>query len=216
MKAAAKVARDTAERILAASLLLLASPALLLLSIAILVESGPPVFFLQRRVGQHGRSFQIIKLRSMNSSLAGPDVTAGGDVRVTHIGIWLRKYKLDELPQLWNIVAGQMSFIGPRPEVPRFVDAENSLWQEILASKPGLTDLSSLVYRDEERLLSDYQDIETGYRTQILPQKLALSALYLKRRSLVSDCQLLLWTVHYSLFPDRFHANRVKAKFGKE
>jgi lipopolysaccharide/colanic/teichoic acid biosynthesis glycosyltransferase len=145
--------------------------------------------------------------------MGGAKITSGGDTRITRIGAVLRKYKLDELPQLWNIMAGQMCFVGPRPEVASFVEPSRAIWKELLKAKPGLTDPSSLIYRNEEELLSQYEDAETAYRTEILPRKLELSARYLRGRCMVSDCRLLLWTVRYSFFPVGFDANRLVERF---
>lgn len=208
MTAAAQMIEASVERLLAAVLLFLASPILLVISLLIVLDSGLPILFFQERMGQHGKPFRIVKFRSMRRSSHGPAITSAGDLRITRAGDFLRTYKLDELPQLWNIIAGQMRFIGPRPEVPSYVELSSALWKELLESKPGLTDPSSLAYRNEEQMLSRYENAHTAYRDEILPRKLRLSIRYLRRRSIFSDCRVLLWTVRYSFFPWTIDAAR--------
>jgi len=186
-----------AERLLALGALVLASPVLILAALAIVLEDGPPVLFRQGRVGRRGRLFSLLKLRSMRSRSGGLKITAGADPRITRTGRFLRKYKLDELPQLWNVVRGEMSIIGPRPEVPEYVDAADPLWHEVLAARPGISDLASLVYRDEQELLRDVADPDSFYRSTLLPQKLKLSVFYNSRRNLFRDIKLLVLTVRY-------------------
>jgi lipopolysaccharide/colanic/teichoic acid biosynthesis glycosyltransferase len=174
-------------------------------------ESGWPVFFRQARVGRNGKPFTLWKLRSMQTGQAGRRITGRGDPRVTRVGAVLRKLKLDELPQLWNIVRGEMQFIGPRPEVPAFVDPGDALWRAVLADKPGLTDLATLVYRNEEEILGRCADPERAYREEILPKKLDLSLRYSRQRTLMSDCKLLLLTIRYSFLPAGFDSGRLAA-----
>jgi lipopolysaccharide/colanic/teichoic acid biosynthesis glycosyltransferase len=126
------------------------------------------------------------------------------------VGRYLRKYKLDELPQLWNVLVGQMSLVGPRPEVPAFVDVTDASWQAVLSVRPGLTDLATLLYRDEERLLAGYSDPERAYRESILPAKLALNLEYLAKRSFASDLSLLVLTVIISLVPRAFDPRKIR------
>ena len=151
----------------------------------------------------------------MRSGGAGPLITQSGDGRITKAGRFLRRYKLDELPQLWNVVRGEMSFIGPRPEVPRYVDMSDPVWNEVLRHRPGITDLATLVFRDEERILAEADDIDTAYRRRILPAKLALNLEYARARSLWSDVNLLLLTARYSLIPGAFDAGKVMQSFTK-
>jgi len=204
------------ERIAAAAALVACSPILIIAGVCIVAESGWPVFFRQVRVGRNGRDFQLYKLRSMLVGKVGARITAGGDARVTRVGAFLRKYKFDELPQFWNIVRGDMQFIGPRPELPSLVNPEDSLWKAVLSEKPGLTDLSTLVHRNEEEILSGYSDPEWAYRAEILPLKLSLSARYLAKRDLSSDFKLLLLTARYSFFPSGFDAKRVLHSFAED
>jgi lipopolysaccharide/colanic/teichoic acid biosynthesis glycosyltransferase len=168
------------ERLLAGVALLACSPLLGAAALAIVLESGFPVFFRQDRVGWRGRIFRLIKLRSMHNTREGMMITAAGDMRVTRVGAVLRKYKIDELPQLWNVPAGDMHFIGPRPELPPLVNTGDPLWRAVLSGRPGITDLATLVYRNEEDLLAQCEAPEFAYRHHILPRKLALSVQYRK------------------------------------
>ncbi len=191
-------------------LLAVASPVLLLIAVAIRRQDGGPVFFRQERVGRGGRPFRLWKFRTMRAGPPGAAITRSGDHRVTRVGAFLRAYKLDELPQLWNVLRGDMSLIGPRPEVPCFVDGRSPVWQAVHSVRPGITDLATLVYRDEERILAAFPDPERGYRETVLPAKLALNLQYLERRSVLRDLKLLLLTIRYSFLPAGFDPERVK------
>jgi lipopolysaccharide/colanic/teichoic acid biosynthesis glycosyltransferase len=201
------------ERFAAGAALLACSPVLLTIALVILAESGRPILFRQTRVGRQGRLFTLFKFRSMRSGMPGSPITAGADPRVTLAGAFLRKYKLDELPQLWNIFAGDMQLIGPRPELPLFVNPAEELWKRVLSERPGLTDLSSLVYRDEEDVLSRYPDPDLAYRERVLPHKLRLSAFYIGRRNAWTDLKLVWLTARYSFFPAGFDADRITRAF---
>jgi lipopolysaccharide/colanic/teichoic acid biosynthesis glycosyltransferase len=201
------------ERLLAAVALVASLPIMAATALAIVFETGFPVFFRQDRVGKHGKIFRLIKLRSMHDTCAGDMITAAGDARVTRVGAFLRKYKIDELPQLWNILAGDMHFIGPRPELPPLVNLGDPLWRAVLSSKPGITDLATLVYRNEEDLLAQFEDPEFAYRYGILPHKLALNVEYHRTRNFWSDLKLLALTVRYSFFPRGFEAGTVRRIF---
>jgi lipopolysaccharide/colanic/teichoic acid biosynthesis glycosyltransferase len=202
--------RDLADRILAGGLFLLASPVLLLAGLAVWIEDGRPVIFRQNRVGRNGIGFQALKLRSMRLVGVGSMVTAEGDSRITRTGRILRKYKLDELPQLWNVVRGDMSLVGPRPEVPRFVDLSNSMWQEVLSVRPGITDATTLIFRNEESLLKGQADPERYYREHLLPEKLRLQVGEVRNSSFWSDMRVLGMTVYYSFLPSRFDADSIR------
>src|SRR5450759_358678 len=145
--------------------LLLLLPVGLLLALFIKLSDGGPIFYTQIRIGQFGRSFQIRKFRSMivNADKLGLPVTQEEDPRITRLGRLLRKTKLDELPQLWNVLMGEMSFVGPRPEVPRYVKGYTPDQREILSYKPGITDMVTLQFRNEEALLRGSQDLEAFY-----------------------------------------------------
>ena len=203
---------------LAAAGLMLLSPLLLAAAVAVRAGSPGPILFRQQRIGRHGRPFELKKFRSMTTGRAssgsrsnpqvtagdGPQVTAGDDPRVTRVGRVLRKTKVDELPELWNILVGDMSFVGPRPEVPRFFDEDDPLWQDVTTVRPGLTDPVTLRLRNEEDLLSQVDgDRETFYREVLLPWKLRGVAEYLRRRSAGSDILIIVKTVAAILFPSR-------------
>ncbi|WP_318023240.1 sugar transferase [Paucibacter sp. DJ1R-11] len=185
--------------VLAAALgLLLLSPLLLLIAIWVKLDSPGPVFFLQQRVGRQGRLFAIHKFRSMRADAPalGPQITIGRDTRISRAGHFLRRHKLDELPQLWDVLRGEMSLVGPRPEVPRYVALYPAdMHALILSVRPGITDLASIEYRDESRLLAEAADPERCYVEQVLPMKLAISAHYIRSRSFWGDVRLVLQTL---------------------
>jgi len=192
------------EAALAAGGLVLAAPVLAAAAAAIAATSGLPVFFRQVRVGRHGRPFTLVKLRTMRKSGAGPKVTAGNDPRITAVGRFLRHTKLDELPELWNVLRGEMSFVGPRPEVADYVHPESALWREVLSVRPGLTDPVTLRLRHEEALLQSVEgDREKFYRETLQPRKLEGYVEYLRRRSWRSDLGVLIATAGAILRPRR-------------
>ena len=196
--------------------LAISMPVLLALAMLILVNDGFPVLFSQRRIGKDGKPFRIWKFRTMRTGSRGAVITAAGDVRVTRTGATLRRYKLDELPQLFNVLRGDMSLVGPRPEVPEFVRLETPIWQAVLQVRPGLTDPATLLYRDEERLLAASNDPVVLYRDTILPAKLILNLAYLRSRSFWRDLKLICLTVVSSLFPKRFDPLRVRPAAGMD
>jgi lipopolysaccharide/colanic/teichoic acid biosynthesis glycosyltransferase len=176
--------------------LVLVSPLVAAAALLVALSSPGPVFFRQERVGRHGKIFRLYKLRTMREAAGGPAVTAGDDARITRVGRMLRRSKLDELPQLWNVLKGDMALVGPRPEVPRYVDPENRLWRRVLQARPGLTDPVSLALRDEEEILAAVRDDrERFYRERLLPWKLEGYARYLARRSWKSDLGILVATL---------------------
>jgi lipopolysaccharide/colanic/teichoic acid biosynthesis glycosyltransferase len=182
------------ETALAVAALVLSSPVFLAAAVLVAATSPGPVLYRQRRVGLGGRPFTLLKLRTMRTvpdTSEGSQLTVSGDARVTPVGRWLRRFKLDELPQLWNVVRGDMSLVGPRPEVPRYVDASDPLWQSVLCARPGLTDPVTLRLRDEEALLAGMEDLEGYYRERLLPWKLRGYRDYLARRSWTSDLAIL-------------------------
>ena len=186
------------ESALALAGLVAASPLFLLAGAAVAATSPGPVLFRQQRVGLGGRPFTLLKLRTMRLapiSAEGTQLTASGDSRITPVGRWLRRFKLDELPQLWNVVRGDMSLVGPRPEVPRYVDLADPLWRQVLSARPGLTDPVTLRLRDEEALLSGVGDVERYYRERLLPWKLRGYRDYLSRRTWLTDLGVLGATV---------------------
>lgn len=178
----------------AAMALLMLSPLLLLVALAVRLDSPGPVFFRQERVGQGGVTFRIHKFRTMrvDAPALGPQVTVGLDPRITRVGRWLRHYRIDELPQFVDVLLGRMSLVGPRPEVPRFVDHyPPALRARVLAVRPGITDPASLAHIDEAALLAGASDPEHLYIEEILPRKLALQADYAARATLWTDLLVL-------------------------
>ncbi len=180
-----------AEAALALAGLAISSPVFLAAAALVAATSPGPVLFRQRRVGLGGRPFILLKLRTMRVAPEGSQLTASGDSRITPVGRWLRRFKLDEIPQLWNVVRGDMSLVGPRPEVPRYVDTADPLWQAVLSARPGLTDPVTLRLRDEESLLAAEVDVERFYRERLLPWKLRGYRDYLARRTWASDLAVL-------------------------
>jgi lipopolysaccharide/colanic/teichoic acid biosynthesis glycosyltransferase len=173
-------------------------PFWIFIAIAIKITSPGPVFFRQVRVGLKGKHFKIFKYRSMivDAEKKGLQITVGGrDPRITGVGYILRKTKLDELPQLFNIILGDMSFVGPRPEVPKYVEMYNQEQRKVLNVRPGITDVASIKYIDENELLKDAQDPEQMYIEKIMPDKLNLNLEYLQNRSLMSDIGIIFKTV---------------------
>jgi lipopolysaccharide/colanic/teichoic acid biosynthesis glycosyltransferase len=181
--------------------LLTLSPFFLMIAIGIKLTSRGRVLFRQTRIGRQGRPFSILKFRSMYAGDdGGSAITVAGDRRVTSLGKFLRRFKLDELPQLWNVFCGDMSLVGPRPEVPAYVAHYTSEQRVVLSVRPGITDPSSLAYRDEEAVLEAASDPEHFYRTCILPDKLARSSAYLQKITFLSDLRIILQTLGSSLF----------------
>jgi lipopolysaccharide/colanic/teichoic acid biosynthesis glycosyltransferase len=193
-------AEDTAKRALDLGLagigLVVTAPALGLIALLVRRSSAGPVIFRQERVGRYGRPFRIHKFRTLRVDAAGPLVTASGDRRVTPIGRVLRRTKLDELPQLWDVLRGEMSLVGPRPEVPTYAALWPSAEREtILSVRPGITDPVSLMFRNEAEELALAADPDQHYRTALLPRKAQLYAEYVQTRSLAGDVAILLRTV---------------------
>ena len=176
--------------------LLLLSPLLLAIALWIKLDSPGPVFFRQERVGRHGVPFQIHKFRSMRNGAPGLQLTVGTDPRITRAGAWLRDKRLDELPQLIDVLQGTMSLVGPRPEVPRYVaHYPPALRDAVLAVRPGITDPSSLEFLDEASLLAAAADPEREYIERILPIKLQRAADYARQASLGSDLRVVWRTL---------------------
>jgi lipopolysaccharide/colanic/teichoic acid biosynthesis glycosyltransferase len=176
--------------------LIVLSPLFLLVALAIWLDSPGPVFFRARRVGKEGVPFSLYKFRSMvaGADKQGPGITATGDARITRVGRFLRRTKIDELPQLINVLEGEMSLVGPRPEDPRYVALYTPEQRRVLAVRPGITSAASLAYRHEEQLLTG-EDWETTYRTRVLPEKLTIDLAYLEQRTISSDLKLIFHTI---------------------
>jgi lipopolysaccharide/colanic/teichoic acid biosynthesis glycosyltransferase len=181
--------------------LLVLSPVLLLIAVLIRLDSRGPVFFRQERVGQFGRVFRIHKFRTMDvdAEARGMQITVGVDPRVTWVGAVLRRYKLDELPQLIDVLFGQMSLVGPRPEVPRYVACYPLDVKELVLSvRPGITDRASIEFKDENEILGRAADPHRAYVEEVLPIKLGYYVDYVKNRSLLGDVGIIfstLWAV---------------------
>jgi lipopolysaccharide/colanic/teichoic acid biosynthesis glycosyltransferase len=172
------------------------SPLLAVLAVWIKLDSPGPVLYAARRTGRGGNPFRLYKFRSMTADAdrSGPAITGAGDRRVTRAGRFLRGTKLDELPQLINVLRGEMSLIGPRPEDPRYVDLYTEEQRAILAYRPGITSPASLAFRHEEQLLQG-SDWESMYRTQVMPIKVAIDLAYMASRSLRTDLQVIVATL---------------------
>lgn len=184
--------------VFAALALLLLCPLLLAVALWVRLDSPGPALFRQQRVGRGGRPFHIYKFRTMraDAEAAGPQITVGADARITRAGAWLRHAKVDELPQFLNVLRGDMSVVGPRPEVPRYVALYPSDVREtVLGVRPGITDLASIAFRDEGSLLARSADPERTYVEQVLPAKLLYAQRYVRTRSLWLDLRIIAWTI---------------------
>jgi lipopolysaccharide/colanic/teichoic acid biosynthesis glycosyltransferase len=187
------VIRRLFDVLLAAVLLVLAVPLFLLVIAGIVVESSGPVLYRSRRVGRDGVEFDMLKFRKMRHGATGPPLTAADDDRFTRIGVILSRTKLDELPQLWNVLRGDMGLVGPRPESPVFVQACPDLFDEVLTCRPGITGPSQLAFAKEAQILAR-PELEGRYLERLLPAKLEIDLLYVRGRSLVTDLRILAWT----------------------
>lgn len=196
-----KPANDVIKRIFdfLASLvgIIILSPVLIIVSFIIKFSSKGPVFFKQVRVGKAGKEFEILKFRTMvtDAEKLGKQITVGRDPRITPIGHFLRKYKLDELPQLFNVLFGDMSLVGPRPEVPYYTKFYNVEQQVVLNVKPGITDYASIKYSDENAILGASANPEETYINQVMPDKLNINLEYIAKRSVVEDIRVILLTL---------------------
>lgn len=214
-----QIGKRVLDLVLATAGLVATGPALAVIAMAIRLDSAGPVIFVQERVGRQGRPFRIYKFRTLHHDSGGSLVTASGDRRVTRVGALLRRTKLDELVQLWNVVRGDMSLVGPRPEVPTYADLWPSDFRPLILSvRPGITDPVSLAFRDEADELARVADPEQHYRTVLLPHKARLYAEYVQNRSLLGDVVILAQTVATLVRPranfrpnERNHATRVRA-----
>lgn len=177
--------------------LLLLFPLLLLIAIWIKTSSAGSVFYTQYRVGKNFKPFKLYKFRSMTvgADKKGLSITSANDTRITKVGKIIRKYKIDELPQLLNVLKGDMSLVGPRPEVERYVNLKRQDYTQILKVKPGITDNAAIAFRNEEEILAQYQDKEKAYIEIILPKKIELYQQYIGEMSFVKDIQLILKTI---------------------
>lgn len=178
-------------------MILLLLPVFLLLSAWIWLDSGGNVYYRQVRIGRRKKPFQLLKFRTMQegSDQQGLLTVGNRDLRITRAGYWLRKYKVDELPQLFNILYGEMSFVGPRPEVNKYVALYNQQQQRIFSVKPGLTDWASIYFMHEAELLAKADDPENFYKTELIPMKTQLALKYIDHQSLWTDLHIMLSTL---------------------
>jgi len=172
-------------------------PFFIVVGLWIKLSSKGSIFFIQKRVGRDFKEFNLYKFRSMvtGAESNGPGVTSKDDSRITNVGKFIRSTKIDELPQLFNVLKGDMSLVGPRPELKKFVDTKKKEYKKILSIKPGITDNAAIEFRDEEKLMSQYKDKEKAYLDTILPQKIKLYHKYIDNISFVNDIKLILQTL---------------------
>jgi len=186
---------------LSAILLFFSLPVLLISALIIRITSPGPILFRQQRMGRDFRSFAILKLRTMAHGEPGPAYTLGPDPRITPFGGWLRRTKIDELPQLWNVLRGEMSLVGPRPVIPEITAEYRSRYSLLLRARPGLTDPASLKYSQEARFLSIVDDPVDFYKTVVIPDKLRVSLQYMERANVWTDLTTMLMTMMVCCFP---------------
>jgi lipopolysaccharide/colanic/teichoic acid biosynthesis glycosyltransferase len=180
----------------AGALLLVLAPLLAFLTLLVRATSPGAALFRQTRIGRNGRPFVLLKLRTMRADAprTGPAITSGADPRVTRLGVWLRRCKLDELPQLWNVLRGDMSLVGPRPELPHYVARYTAAQRAVLRARPGLTDPASLAWADEAATLGRFAEPDRAYVERVVPSKITLSLAYLERRTVWSDLAIVMRT----------------------
>lgn len=184
------------DRIAAFFGLLLAWPVLLVVALLVRLKMpGGPVLFKQRRVGKDGKLFTMVKFRSMTVGHGGSSVSVAGEKRITPLGAKLRRYKLDELPELWNVLKGDMSFVGPRPDVPGYADILQGDDREVLRLRPGITGPATLKYRDEEELLATVEDPQRYNDEVIFPDKVRINRYYLHHYSFLTDMKIIFATL---------------------
>lgn len=168
------------------------------ISLLIKLDSKGPIIFKQVRIGKSGKEFKIYKFRTMvmNAEKLGKQITVGRDPRITRVGYFLRKFKLDELPQLFNVLKGDMSFVGPRPEVPHYTQLYNEEQKKVFTVRPGITDYASIKYRNENEILTKSEDPEKTYIEVIMPDKLKLNLKYIEEQSLWLDIKIIFMTLY--------------------
>lgn len=188
--------KRTFDIVFALTGILILLPALFVISVLILCDSRGGIFYVQKRVGKGGRDFGLFKFRTMHSGSDRKGLLTIGDndLRVTKAGYYLRKYKLDELPQLMNVLIGDMSFVGPRPEVRKYVNLYNPEQLKVLSVRPGITDYSSIKFRNESEILRSTENPEEYYLDRIMPEKLELNMKYIQERSFLKDIRIILST----------------------
>ena len=177
--------------------LIILSPLFIFISIWIKLSSKGTVFFIQKRVGKNFKEFNLYKFRSMvaDAPKKGLQITSGDDPRITNVGKFIRRTKIDELPQLINVIKGDMSLVGPRPEVKKYVDVKRDEYKKVLSVQPGITDLAAIEFRDEEKILKGVENKEKVYIDKILPKKIELYYEYINNINFVSDIKIILKTL---------------------
>ena len=177
--------------------IILLLPLFIIISLWIMIDSKGGIFYIQQRIGKNGKSFGLYKFRTMyvDSDKKGLLTVGGRDPRVTKAGYWLRKYKLDELPQLFNVLKGDMSIVGPRPEVKKYTDLYTEEQRKVLSVKPGITDYASIEYVDENEVLAKSSNPEKTYIDEIMPHKLELNKKYILNKGLITDMKIILLTI---------------------
>jgi lipopolysaccharide/colanic/teichoic acid biosynthesis glycosyltransferase len=172
-------------------------PLLIVIALLITIDSKGGIFYIQQRIGKNGKPFGLYKFRTMHTDAdkKGLLTVGGRDPRITKTGYWLRKYKLDELPQLFNVLKGDMSIVGPRPEVKKYTDLYNDEQRKVLSVKPGITDYASIEYVDENELLAKAENPEETYVNIIMPHKLELNKKYIENNNLITDIKIILLTI---------------------
>lgn len=189
-----KVGKRVFDICVSSVVLVLLTPLFLIISIMIKVGSKGRVFFIQKRVGKDFREFDLYKFRTMRDE-EGLEITAKDDPRITKIGRFLRKTKIDELPQLLNVLKGDMSLVGPRPEVKKYVEIKKDEYQKILTVKPGITDLAAIEFSNEEEILANFADREKAYINEILPKKIELYLKYIENITFKNDISIMIKTI---------------------
>ena len=182
------------DLVLAGFLLILSIPLLAMVAILVRLDSDGPVIFRQARMGRNFRRFTLFKFRTMRSSDCGPAYTLGADPRITAVGRWLRRWKIDELPQLWNVLRGEMSLVGPRPVIPELTFEFKPAYEQLLKVRPGLTDPATLKYRRETEILEMVADPLEYFKTVVTPDKLRISQAYIQRATALTDLNVVLET----------------------
>jgi lipopolysaccharide/colanic/teichoic acid biosynthesis glycosyltransferase len=177
--------------------MLILLPVLILIALLIRIFDGGPVLYRQERIGKDSQKFNLLKFRTMkiNAEKSGPLITGKEDNRITKLGSFLRKYKLDELPQILNVIKGEISIVGPRPEVEKYIRLFADDYETVLTIRPGITDYGTIAFRNEEEILSKYNNIEEGYTKEVLPQKILLYRQYIQDRSFLTDVKIILKTL---------------------
>jgi lipopolysaccharide/colanic/teichoic acid biosynthesis glycosyltransferase len=185
--------RRVFDVVVSATLLLLLLPVIAITAILIKIDSPGPVLYRARRVGYKGREMRMLKFRKMGNGVTGSNLTCGADHRLTRVGTWLRRLKLDEIPQMWNVLRGEMSLVGPRPEDPEFVELGWADYETILQVRPGVTGLSQIAFAEESDILNP-DDPRSHYIDRLLPQKLSMDRMYVAEQSFWLNFRILAWT----------------------